>query len=200
MNIINQRNNIDILIDAPLPISHATKFINNFTSEKYYASNLLNNHKTQKYEPTDFSFFWKNGDGSPLFMNASKYDANHSLGYQSFVFCPMPKVGCSSWKQVFRRMKGISNYLADDYWSLHSDRNELEMDRIHRNGIEGANKILNNPDIIHAVFVREPIERALSAWIDKVFSLIMYNFIHSCVFYSVSKDIGLENIGYACFK
>ena len=81
---------------------------------KYYPKNILNK---QKYSDDDFSFFWLAGDGSPLFVNASNHKHQHK--FKSFVFCPVPKVGCTSWKQVIKRMKGIPHYLADDYWSVH---------------------------------------------------------------------------------
>ena len=87
----------------------------------------------------------------------------------SFVFCPIPKAGCSAWKQVLRRIKGIEAYLADDHWSLHhGTENGLEMDRIHRNGLEAANLILHHdPPIFHGVFVRDSLERSLSAFLEK---------------------------------
>eukprot|EP01084_Bolivina_argentea_P026583 49434_1 len=131
------------------------------------------------YEESDFSLWWTDGDGSALFINASKYDKNSTGGYQSFVFCPIPKVGCSAWKQVMRRIKGIDAYLADDYWSLHHFiENGLEMDRIfRRNGsaidVDRANEILHythpetNKSIFHAAFVRDSLERSLSAFLDK---------------------------------
>eukprot|EP01083_Nonionella_stella_P016718 46694_1 len=132
---------------------------------KYYPENVVNKNI---YTPADFSFFWVQGDGSPLYINASKY--NHIKGYKSFVFCPIPKVGCSSWKQVIKRIKGSPVYLADDYWSLHNpEENELDADRIHRFGVDGANQLLINPnqELFHAAFVRDPIARALSAFLDK---------------------------------
>ena len=138
--------------------------INNKDLSSYYLSKSINGNK---YSLNDFSFFWSYGDGSPLFINSSKYDINNKIGYKSFVFCPMPKNGCSAWKQIMRRIKGIKYYLADDYWSLHSKENELEYDRIHRFGINGANKILYDINIFHAVFVRDSIERTLSAFLDK---------------------------------
>ena len=131
---------------------------------KFYLSKAI---KHRKYLMDDFSFFWTAGDGSPLFINASKYDSNHEIGYESFVFCPVPKNGCSAWKQVMRRIKGEKFYLADDYWSLHSEFNNLEQDRIHRFGLDKANDILYDPNIAHAVFIRDPIERSLSAFLDK---------------------------------
>lgn len=131
---------------------------------KFYLSQAI---QGRKYEMDDFSFFWTAGDGSPLFINASKYDPNHEIGYESFVFCPVPKNGCSAWKQIMRRIKGKKWYLADDYWSLHSEFNNLEQDRIHRFGLDKANEILYDSNIIHAVFIRDPIERSLSAFLDK---------------------------------
>eukprot|EP01083_Nonionella_stella_P080004 219611_1 len=133
------------------------------------------------YDESDFSFWWLGGDGAPLFINASKYDPNGTFGYDSFVFCPIPKVGCSSWKQVMRRIKGIDAYLADDYWSLHHEKeNGLEMDRIYRNpngsgvNADAANHVLHyidrlnhNKSIFHAAFIRDALERSLSAFLDK---------------------------------
>ena len=58
------------------------------------------------YNKSDFSLWYTDGEGAGLFINASKYDPNGTAGYESFVFCTIPKVGCSSWKQVMRRIKG----------------------------------------------------------------------------------------------
>ena len=156
-------HNIDIIhnIDTiQLPNLMQTK---NIMTDFYLSKSI----KNSKYLLDDFSFYWTQGDGSPLFINSSKYDINHDIGYKSFVFCPIPKNGCSAWKQVLRRIKGEKFYLADDYWSLHSQDNNLEQDRIHRFGVNGANKILYDKNIIHAVFIRDSIERCLSAFLDK---------------------------------
>ena len=131
---------------------------------KYSSEVQLNKHK---YANTDFSFFWTQGDGSPLFINATKHPRHK---FKNLVFCPVPKVGCSSWKQVIKRIKGSPIYLADDYWSLHDPlENELDEDRIHKLGLSGANKLLfnENEQPFHAIFVRDPITRALSAFLDK---------------------------------
>eukprot|EP01084_Bolivina_argentea_P291939 501808_1 len=128
-----------------------------------YISKLI---EGQKYEKDDFSFFNVNG-GVPIFINASKYDKNHTIGYNSFVFCPIPKSGSSSWKKVLRRMKGIKLYLADDYWSLLSKLNKLNNDTITHFGTTHATNILYNENIIHTVFIRDSIERAISAFLDK---------------------------------
>ena len=154
-----QQNNLISVIQShqPAPLESAS------LSARYLSQSIHG----RRYEVDDFSFFWESGDGSPLFLNASKYDADGRIGFDSFVFCPMPKNGCSAWKQVLRRMKGEALYLADDFWSLHSQHNQLEADRIHRFGVDAANEIMRDPNIKHAVFIRDAIERSLSAFLDK---------------------------------
>lgn len=157
------RNDSNSPLNTPItptsaPIHDAQKMM-----AKFHAENVLHQRTFSKHS---WSFHFNDGDGSALFINASKSDR---FTFKSFQFCPVPKVGVSSWKQVIKRIKGSPVYLADDHWSLHDPlENELEPDRIHKLGVDGANQLLfSDEDIFYAIFVRDPISRALSAFLDK---------------------------------
>lgn len=83
------------------------------------------------------------------------------------VFFTIPKVGCTEWKHLFRRMMGLPDIDLDkDFEALHDP---------HRNGLkylkyytpEQQTKILTSDEWTRAVFVREPKERVLSAFLNK---------------------------------
>jgi hypothetical protein len=79
------------------------------------------------------------------------------------VFFPIPKVGCSKWKYLFRRMMGhehVSEILHDP------SNNGLKY--LSSFSKEEAQEMLTSKDWTRAVFVREPKERILSAFLDKV--------------------------------
>jgi Sulfotransferase family len=85
------------------------------------------------------------------------------------LFFTIPKVGCTVFKQLFRRMYGYDN------WKVHNNAKGLP----HQPGANGLNYLyhytprqadfmLTDPAWTRAIFVREPKERLLSAYLDKV--------------------------------
>ena len=85
--------------------------------------------------------------------------------YQLLLFT-IPKVGCTLLKQFCRRAMGYQDWLDDVHPLPHAPR---------RNGLEYlydyppsvADHMLTSPDWTRAIFVREPLERLLSAYLDK---------------------------------
>jgi hypothetical protein len=78
------------------------------------------------------------------------------------VFHAMPKVACTEWKTLFRRMMGHKDlpikgniHFADENYTF-SNLSKEEQD-----------EILNDPTWTKAVFFREPKERILSAFLNK---------------------------------
>ena len=164
------------------------------------SNNLLTNptqhnrHNTQptinfaKYELSDFTYIWRELDGSAYYFpsiakSATNNDSinppidtgNHNVNtpsdkysdiHPSFVYCPIAKSGCTIWKQLFRRMKGL-DYLNTEFNIVHGSKNKLQSNRLYKLETRQADEILGDPDVIHATFVRDPLERALSAFLDK---------------------------------
>jgi hypothetical protein len=93
------------------------------------------------------------------------------------LFFSVPKVGCTVWKQLFRRIAGWEDWkdpeLAHDpqlngllYLSNFTDQQ--------------ANRMMLSPDWQKALFVRDPKERFLSAYLDKAVSNFGSHLIPCC--------------------
>jgi Sulfotransferase family len=117
-------------------------------------------------------------DSAPIVLEQSK-----------LVFFTVPKVGCSVFKQLFRRMMGLQ--IADDpnlsqieRYKLHVDEHNPDLNGLKYLGdypIQQAQKFLTDPDWTRAIFLRDPKERALSAYLDKgQLDNASYIFTHCC--------------------
>jgi len=73
------------------------------------------------------------------------------------VFFPIPKVACSEWKLLFRRIIGLAQ-----------DPSHGGLNYLSSYSKEEAQEMLTSKEWTRAVFVREPKERILSAFLDKV--------------------------------
>ena len=118
-----------------------------YTPDEYTNCTLLQANDTiYQYGP------W---DGSPIVLER----------YQ-LVFFTIPKVGCTVFKQLFRRMMGYRDWRLDQHPLPHAPK---------RNGLlylydyppAVAEHMLTSPEWTRALFVREPKERLLSAYLDK---------------------------------
>lgn len=76
------------------------------------------------------------------------------------VFFTIPKVACTAWMQLFARLGGAPDWRADPHY--RTDRRLLSNYPTDRCG-----EILNDPTWFRAVFFRDPVERLLSAYLDK---------------------------------
>ena len=84
------------------------------------------------------------------------------------LFFTIPKVGCTVFNQLFRRMMGYEDwYIQKDPWIPHQPgRNGLKY--LNKYPLEQANHMMISPEWTRAVFVRDAKERVLSAYLDKV--------------------------------
>jgi len=95
--------------------------------------------------------------------------ANPIIIYEyKLIFYPIPKVACTDWKRLFRRMGGQPE------WNTTGLQLKLLHDPLLNNlttlpqlPIDEAQRILTSSEWTRAVFVREPKERILSAYLDK---------------------------------
>jgi len=86
---------------------------------------------------------------------------------RKLLFWTTPKVACTVFKKLFRRMEGYAD------WDV--ENNELPHNP-YKNGLNylyhfkpaEADAMLTDPSWTRAIFVREPRERLLSAYLDKV--------------------------------
>ncbi|GAX25292.1 hypothetical protein FisN_5Lu384 [Fistulifera solaris] len=106
-------------------------------------------------------YIYKKGswDGAPVVIEDFK-----------LVFFTSAKVGCTVWKQLFRRMMGIPDWKAEqtpDLLPWNSELNGLKY--LYDYDRETASMMMTNPEWTRAIFVRDPKERFLSAYLDKAF-------------------------------
>jgi hypothetical protein len=98
------------------------------------------------------------------------------------IFFAIPKNGCSEWKLLFRKMMGMpipKDIASHDvrmqmlYNPQTNNRTTLDKYPIHV-----AEEMMNSPEWTRAVFLREPKERILSAFLDKF--VVNNLFIRKC--------------------
>ncbi|NWI64611.1 CHST9 sulfotransferase, partial [Todus mexicanus] len=92
-----------------------------------------------------------------------------------FIYCEVPKVGCSNWKRTIFLLQA----------DLKAEASEIEHDHIHQTSL--IKKLASYPPTIQkeflnnytkVMFTRHPLERLVSAYRDK--------FLHSEPFYSIT--------------
>ena len=77
------------------------------------------------------------------------------------IFFDIPKNSCTAWKTLFRRMVGFY-----DTSVVHSRDNGLKS--LSRYSLQQATDMFNSPEWTRAIFLRDPIERFLSAYLNKI--------------------------------
>lgn len=83
------------------------------------------------------------------------------------IFFTIPKVACTEFKKLFRRMEGYADWQIENNEIPHSPyANGLNY--LYHYKPSEADFILTNPSWTRAIFVREPKERLLSAYLDKI--------------------------------
>lgn len=84
------------------------------------------------------------------------------------IFFTIPKVACTSFKQLFRRIMGQKDWKSQDARKLlpHNPKyNRLKY--LWHYSLEEATEMMTSPEYTRAIVVREPKARFLSAFLDK---------------------------------
>jgi hypothetical protein len=105
----------------------------------------------------DFVYLIGDWDGSPVVLEEYK-----------LIFFTSAKVACTVWKQLFRRIMGKKNWRAENTKRLlpwNPDVNGLKY--LYDYDRDTASHMMTSPEYTRAIFVREPKERLLSAYLDK---------------------------------
>ena len=83
-----------------------------------------------------------------------------------FAFCTMPKTGCTQWVEVLGKI--LRDDPTYDYRDYHLP--QKSQDKFHlRQNPRAIQQIFQSPNSTRAVFIREPMARFLSAFLDKCF-------------------------------
>ena len=110
------------------------------------------------------------------------------------IFFTIPKTGTTVFKQLFRRMMGYENWNhVDEIWPypLPHNPNNNGLVYLYDFPIATANEMMTSPSWTRAIFVRDPIERVLSAYIEKALRTAAdHNYIreHCCKNYQTAPE------------
>jgi hypothetical protein len=116
-------------------------------------------------EPTDYIYNEEVLETAPIVIEKYK-----------LVFFTVPKVGCTIWKKLFRRMMGYQDWKTTE---PHDPETNGLVYLSHYN-TSRATEIMNDPEYTKAIFLRDPKERLLSAYMDKVVSSNGQGFALQC--------------------
>ncbi|XP_060062736.1 carbohydrate sulfotransferase 9-like [Ylistrum balloti] len=92
----------------------------------------------------------------------------------NFVFCMVQKVGCTFWRRVFHLLthNETSNLYSIDHFKVHSE----SIPTLGRFNLSEARSVLQSST--SALFTRDPYERVLSGYLDKIFAVNTYYMTH----------------------
>jgi hypothetical protein len=128
---------------------------------------------TVTVEPKDYIYNKKGWNTAPIVIEKYK-----------LVFFTIPKVGCTTWKQLFRRMMGYNNWKAPD---PHNPKTN-GLTYLSHYTTSRATEIMNDPTYTKAIFLRDPKERLLSAYLQKVVQSEGKDFMTLCCKYATSNN------------
>jgi hypothetical protein len=97
-------------------------------------------------------------------MNARINGAPIVVEQYKLIFFTIQKTGCTVWKQLFRKMMGFPDWRTGPTWGTQTGLLQL---RQYQNNLTRATQLMNDPSYTRALFVRDPKERFLSAFLDK---------------------------------
>ena len=83
------------------------------------------------------------------------------------LFFTTPKIGSTVFKQLFRRMMKIQDWLMDDGFLIPHSPKENGLKYLFDYPTDRVEVILTDPQWTRAIFTRDPMERTLSAYLDK---------------------------------
>ena len=124
-------------------------------------------------------------DGAPVVIEKYK-----------LIFFTSPKVGCTIWKQLFRRMMNIRNYMEEQYETLIPWNPEINgLKYLYHYNRTYASAMMTDPTWTRAIFVRDPKERFLSAYLDKVIQNEYFTVQKCCPYSRTCIGKAKESVG-----
>lgn len=89
----------------------------------------------------------------------------------NLVFFTVPKVACTVWKKLFRRMMGYQDWnyqtVKENAPMLPHNPDVNGLKYLNHYSLEDATRLMTSPQYTRAIFVRDPKERFVSAFLDK---------------------------------
>jgi hypothetical protein len=109
--------------------------------------------------PGDYIYYSENEswDSAPIVIESHK-----------LIFFSIPKVGCTVWKQLFRRMMGYTDWASQDYETYQPHNPQVNgLKYLYNYSLEEASVMMTSQEWTRAMMVRDPKTRFLSAFLDK---------------------------------
>jgi Sulfotransferase family len=149
---INHRNLAEFVTPTPTLRTSTTALLSSTNTRN--SNESLVQHDDSIYKQNQ-----NNWDGAPVVIEKYK-----------LLFFTTPKVGCTVWKQLFRRMMNVSNYMEEDHYGTVQPHNPKVngLKYLYHYDPTTASAMMSDPTWTRAIFVRDPKERFLSAYLDKV--------------------------------
>lgn len=89
------------------------------------------------------------------------------LPSHKLVFFAVAKNGCTVFKQLFRRMMGHADWALQKFPAIPHDPKRNGLQYLYHFRLDEVREMLTSPEWTKAIFVRDPKERLLSAFLDK---------------------------------
>lgn len=121
-------------------------------TQKLHSQTLKQAQNSNLLKEDDAIYHQLSFDSSPIVIE------EHNL-----IFFTIPKVSCTIFKRLFRRMLGYSDWQTK---YAHDPKNN-GLRYLVNYSLDEANKMLIDPTWTRAIFVRDPKERVVSAFLDK---------------------------------
>lgn len=109
-------------------------------------------HRSPSNRPRNFTDFVHGSFFQGLYINPD----------HNFAMCLIEKNGCTAWSKILSKIHAEN----PDFERINYYLTSISFDDY---GAEGAEAVFSNPDATRVVMVRDPIERFLSAFLDKCF-------------------------------
>lgn len=132
----------------------------------------------------DLSFEFRTGT-----MNAS-FANNTPLVNEPFriLFCWIPKVSCSKFKMLFSRLALHRNWTQLSH--VHSiNSGMINLRAFSRYPLNYANSIVQNPDWLRVAVLRDPVDRFISGYLNKVVQEKCNVFYRNCTLQPTASDV-----------
>jgi len=110
------------------------------------------------------------------------------------LFFSIPKVGCTVWKQLFRRMMGYKDWKLQDGETFVPHNPEFNgLKYLYNYSLQEASVMMTSPEWTRAVMVRDPKHRFLSAFLDKAVSNDHQHIFDRCCKDSLNPEACVED-------
>lgn len=116
--------------------------------------------------------------GAPANNRAQAYNKGVVLDTaHNFVFCYIPKCASTALKMMMKRVLGVPHWRSLNSKCIHH-RPTNGLTHLDKQSSAQVHEIFDDAKWVKAVLVRDPVIRTLSAYLQKIVELKMYNTIH----------------------